>query len=171
MQIVISGRPGSGKTTLIKEIIKSLKLKWWGFYTEEVRVLDKRVGFRMVLSNGETVDFASIYIKSPQKVGRYGVLVESLEEVIRKIEVADTENDLLIIDELGKMEFKSKKFVDFVEKNILNGERSFIVTIPFFDFHPIVRDVRKNFTVFNLTLMSKNKAFFEILKLIDGRKL
>ncbi|HCG98499.1 MAG TPA: hypothetical protein DE036_01420, partial [Actinobacteria bacterium] len=43
--IFITGKPGTGKTTLIIDLIKELGLDAGGFYTREVREAGKRVGF------------------------------------------------------------------------------------------------------------------------------
>ncbi|OYT26400.1 MAG: hypothetical protein B6V02_01730 [Thermoprotei archaeon ex4572_64] len=52
--IFITGRPGVGKTTLIKKIINDFKDKHVlvGFYTEEVRQHGVRVGFRITNLEG-----------------------------------------------------------------------------------------------------------------------
>ena len=35
--ILLTGRPGCGKTTLIKRVVEELALPAGGFYTEEIR--------------------------------------------------------------------------------------------------------------------------------------
>lgn len=45
--IFITGAPSSGKTTVIKKIIKMLNSPVKGFYTEEERRGEKRTGFMM----------------------------------------------------------------------------------------------------------------------------
>ena len=37
MNILITGKPGIGKTTLIRKLIDSISLSKGGFYTEEIR--------------------------------------------------------------------------------------------------------------------------------------
>ncbi|MCS7180330.1 MAG: AAA family ATPase, partial [bacterium] len=44
--ILITGLPGCGKTTLIKEIIKVINFEKVGFFTEEIREKGERVGFK-----------------------------------------------------------------------------------------------------------------------------
>jgi nucleoside-triphosphatase len=43
--IFLTGPPSSGKTTIIKKVIKKLGLPANGFYTEEERASGKRLGF------------------------------------------------------------------------------------------------------------------------------
>ncbi|MCD4764226.1 MAG: nucleoside-triphosphatase [Desulfobacterales bacterium] len=47
--IFLTGPPSSGKTTIIKKVIKKLGLPANGFYTEEERAYGKRIGFIMSL--------------------------------------------------------------------------------------------------------------------------
>ena len=50
--LLITGRPGVGKTTLIKRLIPALPPAG-GFYTEEIRSCGERVGFKIVTLAGE----------------------------------------------------------------------------------------------------------------------
>ena len=52
--IFLTGPPSSGKTTIIKKVIKNLSLPANGFYTEEEKVGEKRVGFLMKTLDGRT---------------------------------------------------------------------------------------------------------------------
>jgi len=52
--IFLTGPPSSGKTTIIKKVIKKLGLPANGFYTEEERVAGKRLGFLMKTLDGRT---------------------------------------------------------------------------------------------------------------------
>ena len=45
--IFLTGAPSSGKTTVIKKVIDKLGTGANGFYTEEERIGEKRVGFLM----------------------------------------------------------------------------------------------------------------------------
>src|SRR5947208_7543236 len=52
-KILLTGRPGSGKTTLIKRVVDKLSLSAGGFYTEEIRedsVLDSKSS-RLLVKN------------------------------------------------------------------------------------------------------------------------
>src|SRR5436189_6277630 len=54
--ILLTGRPGCGKTTLIKRVVEELALPAGGFYTEEIRQGRERVGFKIItLSSNEAV--------------------------------------------------------------------------------------------------------------------
>lgn len=52
MNILLAGRPGVGKTTLIKRLVDSVPLSKDGFYTEEIRKGKERTGFSLTTLDG-----------------------------------------------------------------------------------------------------------------------
>lgn len=140
MKIVITGRPGTGKTTLIKEINKYLRksgVKTIGFYTEEIREGGERLGFKIRSLDGKEGILAHRSFVTPKRVGKYGVNIEILEEIVREY-MPPIKDVVYIIDEIGKMELFSSLFKDFI-KSIVEGNYLFIATatiskIPFVDW-------------------------------------
>jgi nucleoside-triphosphatase len=45
---LLTGKPGTGKTSLIKQAVAGMGSKAGGFYTEEIRSEGVRLGFRLV---------------------------------------------------------------------------------------------------------------------------
>ncbi len=88
-----------------------------GFYTEERRREGRRVGFDVVTVDGRRGPLARAGARGP-RVGRYGVDLESFERVgVAELErglAADV--DLLVVDEIGKMELFSERFVSLLER-------------------------------------------------------
>lgn len=126
---LLTGPPGSGKTSLIKKAVARLEIKAGGFYTEEIKSQGVRQGFRLVTLDGETAVLSHLYFKSPHRVSKYGVDVESLDKVgVTAIERATKECELVVIDEIGKMELFSAKFREAV-LNILNSGKRLLATI------------------------------------------
>lgn len=108
---LLTGRPRTGKTSLVKEVIARLEGGAGGFYTEEIRSAGVREGFRLVTLGGNEVILAHVSIRSPYRVGKYGVDVDGFERVgVAALEKAARECDLIVIDEIGKMELFSNKF-------------------------------------------------------------
>ena len=109
MKILITGRPGIGKTTLIKKVFNFLSenfknLKINGFITEEIREKGKRTGFKIIfLNQNKEFVFASIYFKTNFKIGKYSVKVKEFENEIEKLILINKDSDLLLIDEIGPM--------------------------------------------------------------------
>ncbi len=121
---LLTGKPGTGKTSLIKQAIAGLEDKAGGFYTEEIRSQGVRQGFRLVTLDGRSAILAHIDIHSPYRVSKYGVDIDSLDEVgVSALERAAQQYDLVIIDEIGKMELFSVEFRNSVSEIIDSGKK------------------------------------------------
>src|SRR5579863_6947749 len=112
VKIGITGLPGSGKTQTLLRIIQLLEeegLKVGGMVTEPIVVKQRRVGFQ--ITNWITKEhevFAHEGLKSRIRSGRYGVNLTALEETgASALAQGREEADVVVIDEVGKMEVES----------------------------------------------------------------
>ncbi len=111
--ILLTGNPGVGKTTIIKKVISGLK-NAGGFFTEEIRESGKRTGFRIITLDGKTGTLA-YKGRGEYKIGSYSVNIKDLEEIaVKSIISAIKSKEIIVIDEIGKMEIFSFKFRDAV---------------------------------------------------------
>ncbi len=109
--LLLTGRPGVGKTTLVRRVVQRLGRPAGGFYTRELRQHGRRIGFEIETLAGETAILAHVDIRSRYRVGRYGVDVEALERVgVPAVRNALQQGWLVVIDEIGKMELYSEAF-------------------------------------------------------------
>jgi nucleoside-triphosphatase THEP1 len=115
-RILITGSPGSGKSTLVAKLIEDVHARRIaGLSTPEIRRGRTRVGFKMIdLASGEEEILASTSGKGPT-VGKYHVNVAGVDEMVRKIESSLDTAEFIFIDEIGKMELFSKRFEEFVD--------------------------------------------------------
>ena len=121
---LLTGRPGTGKTSLIKQAVAGMKGIAGGFYTEEIRTQGVRQGFRLVTLDGQDAILAHINIHSPYRVSKYGVDIDSLDKVgVSALHRAVRECDLVVVDEIGKMELFSASFREAVLHLIDSGKR------------------------------------------------
>lgn len=121
--LLLTGRPGVGKTTVIRAVIDRSGLYAGGFLTEEMREGGRRVGFRLIAldRSTEAATLAAVNSASPHRVGKYGVNLDELERVgvaalWRAIE--EPSAGLIVIDEIGRMELFSGQFCAAVEASL-----------------------------------------------------
>jgi nucleoside-triphosphatase len=107
--IFLTGAPSSGKTTVIKKVIEGLKFPANGFYTEEERVAGRRVGFLMRTLAGRQGYLAHQDQESDFCIRRYGVSIENIETIAVPA-IAPVNRNVIILDEIGKMECFSETF-------------------------------------------------------------
>jgi nucleoside-triphosphatase len=140
-KILLTGRPGCGKTTLIERVVNKLPRCAGGFYTEEIRDRGARAGFKIVTLDGDEgvlahVDFPAA--AGPERLGKYGLDLSALETVgVKAIRNAVRAQQLVIIDEIGPMEIRSAIFRDAVnealDSEVLLFATIFARSLPFTD--------------------------------------
>lgn len=140
--ILLTGQPGVGKTTVIQKVVARWEAGAGGFYTEEIREQGRRTGFRLVTLDGASGILAGVNISSPYRVGKYGVHLRDLEQVgvealyralrqpdppsspaaslidhdeaHRSRHAPSSTTNLIVIDEIGRMELFSPAFREAV---------------------------------------------------------
>jgi len=121
---LLTGKPGTGKTSLIKQAIAGMRGKAGGFYTEEIRNQGTRQGFRLVTLDGQEATLAHVDIHHPYRVSKYGVDIDSLDRTgVSALLQAAQQYDLVVIDEIGKMELFSVNFRKTVWQIIESGKK------------------------------------------------
>lgn len=163
--IFITGAPSSGKTTVIKKIIQRLPVKANGFYTEEDCADGKRVGFVMHTLSGKTGYLAHQDIPSNFHIRRFGVDIKNIEEIaIPSIEPIG--NQIIILDEIGKMECFSEKFIEAAEK-ALNSPNIVIGTITLGGSDYIMKvKSRQDIEIIEVTLQNRDELPDRIIRSI-----
>ena len=126
---LLTGEPGCGKTTIIKETLSRTNKSAGGFYAEEIRSQGTRQGFKIVTLDGRSAVLSHVDVRSPHRVSKYGVDTENIDRVaVPAIEEAKQNKDIVVIDEIGKMELFSLSFQDAVLE-ALNSEKKVLGTI------------------------------------------
>jgi nucleoside-triphosphatase len=127
--VLLTGRPGCGKTTLIRRVANNLPRPAGGFYTEEIRDRGTRTGFKIVTLDGDEAVFAHVDFKTPDRLGKYGLDLTALERIaVGSVREAIRAQRLVVIDEIGPMEFRSAIFRDAVMET-LDSEVPVLATI------------------------------------------
>jgi len=132
--LLLTGNPGVGKTTLLMTLVERFRRHpVTGFYTEEIREAGERVGFRAVTLDGSSAVFAhKDYQTDPHlRVGRYGVEPEVLDSlVLPHLEPERKNARLVFVDEIAKMELLSSRFKEQVWA-LLDSAVPVVATISF----------------------------------------
>ena len=115
--ILITGLPGVGKTTLITQILEELNVCAIGFVTKELRKEGSRYGFTVETLSGTNKLLASKEEKHCKyRVGKYCVYVENVDFIVKILEeeIGKKSYSMIVIDEIGKMELFSPSFKRFL---------------------------------------------------------
>jgi|SRR5467141_796215 len=127
--LLITGVPGVGKTTIlrrVKGLLAGRRIR--GFLTDEIRSeRGERRGFQIETLDGQTARLAGVGLRSPDRVGRYGVDLNALDAVAVPA-LAPEEGAVYLIDEIGKMECLSGAFTDAVAR-LLDSACPVIATV------------------------------------------
>ncbi len=171
-KILLTGLPRSGKTTAVTQIITNLHCeKVAGFYTQEIREGGIRKGFSWQRLDGATGTLAHIDIKEPFRVGKYGVDVAGFEKsVVPILDAEESDTKLFVIDEIGKMECFSEKFVIAVRR-LFKSNKSILATVAL-KGSGLISEVKNysNTKLFNLTRHNREKTIVEILQALSFLK-
>ncbi|MGD8522021.1 MAG: NTPase [Desulfobacterales bacterium] len=167
--ILITGVPGCGKTTLFKRLAKELEhLQPVGFYTQEIREQGVRKGFGLTSLGGQKGLLAHVDLSSDFRVGRYGVDVAGFEAFVSRIAFFDKASKLVMIDEIGKMECFSEVFQRLI-LDALDSEKTFIATIALRGTGPIAKiKKRSDIRLLEISRQNQDTIFSQILRLVNS---
>ena len=174
IKIGITGLPNAGKTQALVKVIEMLEEgenKVGGMVTEPIIKNNRRVGFYVKDWITQEKDIlAHVDHDSKIVVGRYKVNLDALERVgVTAIETAAEECDIVIIDEVGRMEVESEKFVDIVKK-ILEEDKPLILTLHKKSRNPLLQDIRRrdDVRILEVTPINRDLLPYKIIKLMKG---
>ena len=176
-KIGITGMPSVGKTDTLLKIIAALEEHGYiveGMITEPIVEKKKRVGF--YVTDWQTKDrevFAHVDFETKDKIGKYGVDIHALEAIgVPAIEKAiiDTEVNVIVIDEIGKMEMLSEKFCVMVIE-ALDSDKPIMVTLHKKSRTPLLQDVRRrdDIRILEVTPVNRNLLPYKIEKIMEEK--
>ena len=131
------------------ELLRERGVALRGFVTEELREGRRRVGFAVETFDGERATLAHVTFSGPPRVGRYGVDLEAFERVALPALAGVEEQELVVIDELGKMELASEAFRGAVSE--LFHRRLALVATVHVARHPFTDALKRNAEVVRVT--------------------
>jgi len=174
LRIFLTGQPGIGKTTAIRLIVRELEKRGktvGGIISSEVREAGVRVGFQLEdISTHKvgTLAHSQVNPRGAPTVGKYHVNLSDIEMIgAAAIRNAVNLADVIIIDEIGPMELKSKQFITVVEF-ALGSKKSLIGTIHCQCAHPLVSSIRSNMNcrLIEISLHNRDKIPSEVVGVV-----
>jgi nucleoside-triphosphatase THEP1 len=170
--ILVTGPPRTGKTTLISTIISEFNVGVIGFLTTEIRENNIRTGFMIETCSGIKKILASKKnLDSKYRVGRYGVYLDNLNFIVNKLEEEIDKElpKLIVIDEIGKMELFSQSFKDFVMSALNQKKVLGTIMLKDNDFTKKIK-LRSDTKIFEINLQNREKITNSIKEIIRCQK-
>lgn len=168
-RIAITGSPGVGKSTVCRNILKHLSCTYSGMLSADIRVKGERVGFEIKdIATGKQGILAHKEGSGP-RVGSYQVILSDLNNIgVAAIKNAMS-SELIVIDEIAPMEFKSPEFIKAVGE-ALDSDKSMLVVLHQKSSHPLAERIRREFQVYTVTRENRERLVPEIADKINQSK-
>jgi len=153
--ILLTGPPRCGKSTLIEKLIPKIEKPMTGFFTREMREGGKRVGFSIKTLDGKEGVLGHEDSESRVRVGKYGIDLEAIDRIAVPSMIPSKPEQIVIIDEIGKMECLSPLFRETLVKT-LDSMNTVIGTVAFKGI-PFIETIKRRPDVLLATVNEKNR--------------
>jgi nucleoside-triphosphatase len=128
MNIFVTGPPRCGKSTLMEKLISRIEKPTIGFFTRQITEQGQRVGFSVTTLDGKKGVLAHVKMKGRFKVGKYTVNLLDIDQIAVPSMLPSTPDDVVVVDEVGKMECFSPIFKQVLVK-LLDSDHQVIGSI------------------------------------------
>ncbi|MCL5790944.1 MAG: NTPase [Candidatus Thermoplasmatota archaeon] len=176
VKIGITGPVGSIKAEALQKIMEMLRNQGkdvQGVLISEINEQGKLRGYSLFdIYTKRKVNFAEVGIVSRVKIDKIGVDTKLLEEIlIPSLQRARETADVIVIDEIGKLENTTKN----VQKEIndtLNSTKPLIVTVHKKSRNPVLQEIRalEGVRVFDITPINRSLLPYRVMKVINGEE-
>jgi nucleoside-triphosphatase len=160
--ILVTGRPGIGKTSVLRRTVKELKKRKFevgGMICSEVREGGLRVGFEIMnLSTGIRGWLAHVNQSTGPQIGKYRVNLIDLDVIgVGAILDALRNADVVAVDELGPMEFLLQSFSEALIK-VEESNKPLIGTVHYGLKNSVIEDIKGREETEIIKVNYKNRA-------------
>jgi nucleoside-triphosphatase THEP1 len=132
---LICGAVGSGKSTYVQTVANLLterRLRVGGILSLRLTKNDETTGYDLLdLSTNVTEKFLRFgKVPGKEQIGRFSIFPEGIEKGIRTLESATHDKfDLVIVDEVGRLELRGDGWSDILKKLIEMPETPLLITV------------------------------------------
>lgn len=152
---LVTGPPRCGKSTVIERFAAMSNRPMTGFFTREIREQGRRTGFRIVTLDGAEGILAHEQTKSAVRVGKYRVNLEDLDRIAVPSMIPSSADQIVLIDEIGKMECYSAVFRETLI-NVLDAPQLVIGSIAL-KGGPFIESIKKRPDVAIIAVTQQNR--------------
>ena len=153
--ILLTGPPRCGKSTVIERLVKEIHKPVTGFFTQEIKEKGRRVGFSIITLDGKEGVLAHEDSKSPERVGKYGVNLDELDRIAIPAMIPSKPDEIVIIDEIGKMECFSPLFRETLIRTL--DSANLVVGSIAQKGSPFIEKIKERKEVLLVTVSEKNR--------------
>ena len=161
LNVFITGRPGVGKTTVLKRAMRLLYEKGYipgGVFCPEIRSKGRRIGFAIVdVATSARGILAHVRQPVGPRISKYRVNLDDVRGVgVAAISQALERADYVVIDEVGPMELFSNEFVEAV-KRAVEHRKPVLGVIHWRLQHPVISFIKSRDGTEILTVTEENR--------------
>jgi nucleoside-triphosphatase len=154
--ILLTGPPRCGKSTLIEKLIQKIDRPMTGFFTRESREGGKGVGFSIITLDGKEGILAHKDSETKIRLGKYGVHMDQLDQIAVSSIIPARPDEIIVIDEIGKMECLSSIFRETLLKTL--DSNNWVVGLIALKDSPFMERVKERGDVALFTVTEKNRV-------------
>ncbi len=157
-KIIITGEIGVGKSTLVQTVLAQTKIPFVCFQTSAILENRSVVGFELgELNSHEKVRFASLVNPSSPGLDKYEIDHTVFDKQgIRLLDSIQEQSKLIVLDELGIMEFNSPLFLKAIV-TLFSSPKPIIAVIQQRALQKYLKLFQnKEFLTFHVTISNRN---------------
>ena len=154
--ILLTGPPRCGKSTLIEKVIQKIDRPMTGFFTREIKEGGKRVGFSIITLDGKEGVLARKDSETEVRLGKYGVHLDQLNRIAVPSITPSKPDEIIVIDEIGKMECLSSLFRETLLKTL--DSNNWVVGSIALKGSPFIERIKERGDVALWTVTEKNRG-------------
>lgn len=172
--ILLAGRPGIGKTTVLRRAVSLLRERGWivgGMFSAEIRRSGQRIGFEISdLLSGDSGTLAHMESKRGPRIGKYRVNLVDLDSIgVGAIVKALDEADIVCCDEIAPMELSSPLFREVILETI-ESRKPLLATIHQTAQDSLIEEIKMNprAVVLEVTMENRGTLHVDIVQRLEA---